>query len=60
MVVANILLFLLICLIVSVVSLAIKHDDPRTILLAALKLFIMIVGGVFLFCVVIQVLQAAI
>jgi len=56
----NVLLFLLICLVVSVVSLAIKHDDPRKILLASLKLFAMIVGGIFLFCVVIQVLQAAI
>ena len=60
MVTANIILFLLICFIVSLVSLAIKHDEPRKIFLASLKLFAMIVGGIFLFCVVVQILQAAI
>jgi hypothetical protein len=56
---ADIILFLIITFITSVVSLAIKEDDPRKILLSSLKLFAMIVGGILLFCVVVQVLQAA-
>ncbi len=56
---ADIIFFLLITLITSVVSLAIKYDEPRKIMLASLKLFAMIVGGVLLFCIVVQVLQAS-
>lgn len=52
--------FVLISLITAVVSLAIKYDEPRKILLASLKLFAMIVGGILFFCVVIQVLQASV
>ncbi len=56
----NIVFFLLIAFITAVVSLAIKYDEPRKILLTSLKLFAMIVGGILLFCVVIQVLQASV
>lgn len=56
----NITLFLLIVFITSVVSLAIKHDEPRKIFLGSLKLFAMIVGGILLFCIVVQVLQASV
>ena len=55
----DIVFFLLIVFIMAVVSLAIKYDEPRKILLASLKLFAMIVGGILLFCVVVQVLQAS-
>ena len=55
----NIVFFLLIVFITAVVSLAIKYDEPRKILLASLKLLAMIVGGILLFCVVVQVLQAS-
>ena len=56
----NLLLFLLIALITSIVSLAIKHDEPRKILLGSLKLFAIIVGGILLFCLVVQVMQASV
>ena len=56
----DVFFFLLIAFITAVVSLAIKHDNPRRILLATLKLFAMIAGGILLFCVAIQVLQASI
>jgi hypothetical protein len=56
---ADIIFFLLITFITAVVSLAIKHDEPRKIMLGSLKLFAMIVGGILLFCVVVQVLQAS-
>jgi len=55
----DIILFLLITLITAVVSLTIKYDEPRRIFSASLKLFAMIVGGILLFCVVVQVLQAS-
>ena len=54
----DLIFFLLIVFIVAVVSLAIKYDEPRKILLTSLKLFAMIVGGIVLFCAVVQVLQA--
>ena len=56
----EIFFFLLITLITAVVSLAIKYDEPRKILLASLKLFAMIVGGILLFCVIVQILQASV
>lgn len=56
----DVILFLLIVFIASVVSLAIKYDEPRRILLASLKLFAMIVGGILLFCTVVQILQASV
>jgi hypothetical protein len=56
----DIVFFLLIVLITAVVSLTIKYDEPRKILLASLKLFAMIVGGILLFCVVVQILQASV
>ena len=56
----NAVFFLLIAFITAVVSLAIKYDEPKRILFASLKLFAMIVGGILLFCVVIQVLQASV
>ena len=56
----DLVFFLIISLVVAMVSLAIKHDEPRKILLSSLKLFAMIVGGIILFCVVVQVLQAGV
>jgi hypothetical protein len=55
----DVIFFMLITLITAVVSLAIKYDEPRKILLASLKLFAMIVGGIVLFCIVVQVLHAS-
>jgi len=56
----DIILFLLITLIVSVVSVSLKYDEPRRIALGTLRFFAIIVGGILLFCVIVQVLQAAI
>jgi hypothetical protein len=56
----EIFFFLLITLVTAVVSLAIKYDEPRKILLASIKLFAMIVGGILLFCVIVQILQASV
>jgi hypothetical protein len=58
-VLTDILYFLGISLVVSVVCIALKEEEPAALAFGTLKLFLMIAGGIAAFCVVVQVLQAA-
>lgn len=54
----DILYFLGISLVVSVVCTALREDKPAALAFGTLKLFLMIAGGIAAFCVVVQVISA--
>ena len=56
----DMVLFLLISLIVAVVSVTLKYDEPALIIRGSLKFFAIIAGGILLFTVAVYVLQTVV
>lgn len=54
----EILYFLGISLVTSVVCVALREEKPAALAFGTLKLFFMIAGGIVAFCVVVQVISA--
>lgn len=48
--------FIFISFVVAFTSTAIKHDDFKSIVKSGISLFFMMVGGIFAFCVLLQLL----
>jgi hypothetical protein len=57
-VLTEIIYFLGISLVTSIVVTALREEKPAALAFGTLKLFFMIAGGIVLFCVVVQVIQA--
>ena len=54
----DVLYFLGISLVVSVVCTALREDKPAALVFGTLKLFLMIAGGIAVFSIVVQAIQA--